>query len=125
MPYKDPEQQRAYKRLWRREERRRRRAFGIEKLGGRCTGCGVDDESVLTFHHIDKGKKTFWFGRMTEVSMRRFTAELEHVELLCKTCHDEHHAREGHGAESGAAVDDEEWDEMVSGRGMPSSWSTR
>lgn len=117
MPYKDPEKKRENDRecraryvkkkraenpRWEADRARSRynrlerarnaknRMSAIEKYGGKCSCCGVDEPEFLTFHHpgLD-GKKDRALGRSSSSMTRRLLAEpvRNDIRLLCWNCH--------------------------------------
>lgn len=82
MAYRDWERQREYQRTW----QARRRAAWLE--GQSCVRCGASED--LHVHHRDPEQKvshTVWSWRED-----RRLAELAKCEVLCRSCHEEHHA---------------------------------
>lgn len=67
----------------RRYEERRQRA--IERLGGKCVGCGTRDN--LELDHKDPSTKSFSFAKIWSYSLNKFDKELEKAQLLCVDCH--------------------------------------
>ena len=82
MPYKDPEKQREYQRLY---VKRVRRAFFKAKI---CERCGAVKN--LQIHHRDPAKKIS--HHIWSWSEKRRNAELQKCVVWCKPCHVEHHA---------------------------------
>lgn len=92
MPMATREEQREYQRRW---VARRRAEFFADKS---CERCGATDD--LHIHHRDPKQKVhhaIWSWR----DVRRL-AELAKCEVLCRPCHQAHHAliRERHGTTS-------------------------
>lgn len=71
---------------------RERRAYAIEKLGGKCVVCGSTED--LELDHINKAEKSFNITQMWSVSKERYDAELAKCQLLCHTHHVEKSHRE-------------------------------
>lgn len=57
----------------------------IEKLGGKCSKCGLNNG--LQIDHIDPAKKTMRVARMTYVGEERRKEEMKNCQLLCSECH--------------------------------------
>lgn len=87
MPYKDPEQKRAYQREW---LKKRRRAW-LEK-NGPCVQCNESDLGELLVHHKDKSLKDD--HKVWSWSAARREAELAKCEVRCIKCHADHHGLE-------------------------------
>jgi hypothetical protein len=71
------------------ERYRKRRAYAIEKLGGKCVAC--DNTEALQFHHKDPSTKLFTLAKLSSVAWDRFIAELGKCELRCAECHKKVH----------------------------------
>lgn len=89
MPMATREEQRAFQRQW---VARRRAAFFADKD---CSRCGSTDD--LHLHHRNPEQKVahaIWSWRE-----ERRLAEIVKCDVLCRSCHEEHHAaqREQHG----------------------------
>lgn len=92
MPLATKAQQREYQRAWMAA---RRAAFFAGKT---CVRCGSSDD--LHIHHRDRTQKVahqVWSWRQ-----ERRDAELAKCDVLCRGCHEQHHARqrEQHGTRS-------------------------
>jgi 5-methylcytosine-specific restriction endonuclease McrA len=78
----------------------RRRAEGIEILGGKCVRCNSTEQ--LEFDHIDPTTKELSIGKMWGVARERWLRELMKCQLLCKPCHTKKSTKEAmtelHGA---------------------------
>lgn len=86
MPYKNPDEQREYQRLW----MARRRSEAIKAFGGQCVRCGSVKE--LEFAHKNRTLKDRPYKGTGQAvnwswSPDRITAELAKCELLCSECH--------------------------------------
>jgi len=69
-----------------RELRRKRAAWAIEHLGGKCVACGSTEK--LELDHIERHTKEFMpVRRCGDVSLERFKAEVAKCQLLCNLCH--------------------------------------
>lgn len=66
-------------------KRLRARQHWIEKAGGHCVDCGIDDWRVLQFHHRDPTTKEFAVGG--RLSYESANLEVEKCDLLCANCH--------------------------------------
>lgn len=84
MPYADPEQARRH---YRERARRRRAEFFADKV---CARCGGTDE--LQLHHRDPSQKVA--NQIWHWSRERREAEIAKCDVLCATCHREHHSIE-------------------------------
>jgi len=66
----------------------------VEMMGGSCAACGYDrNYAALSFHHMDKSKKSFQLD-IRHCSNRKWDSLLEEVKkckLLCVRCHAEEH----------------------------------
>ena len=81
MPFKDPQAQRAYQREWRQ---RRRDEFMADKT---CDRCG--STMGLQLHHRDPMQKIG--HNVWSWSAERRAVELAKCEILCDSCHRDHH----------------------------------
>lgn len=71
-----------------REDKRKRKLWAIEYLGGQCTACAQKfHPSVYEFHHKDPSTKDRDPSKMLQLSMERLTEELDKCILLCANCH--------------------------------------
>lgn len=84
MPRPTRELQREYQRRWMAE---RRAAYFADKC---CVKCGSTDE--LHIHHRDPADKVS--NHIWSWSEARRLAELAKCDVLCRDCHQEHHAAE-------------------------------
>lgn len=89
MPYRDPDQRRAYAREW--FARRRAEILGPDAA---CLLCGATDE--LEHHHLVAAEKVT--HRFTTWALARARAEMAKCVVLCGSCHDELHAAERRAA---------------------------
>ena len=90
----------AYMREYMAEYARKRKAEGLELLGGTCVDCGSQDESILEFDHVDPAQKSFTITCRPGASREKFLAELAKCVLRCKPCHKERTRQQqsvGHG----------------------------
>lgn len=63
----------------------KRRAAGIEQLGGKCVHCETTEN--LQFDHINALDKSFYLSKMSSCSEVKWKEELSKCQLLCKDCH--------------------------------------
>ncbi len=69
-------------------DKRNRKLWAIEFLGGKCNKCqGEFHPSIYEFHHIDPTTKDRDPSKMLQLSLKKLTTELEKCELLCANCH--------------------------------------
>lgn len=61
-----------------------RRALAFEILGEACAHCGA---GAVEIDHIDWREKSFPVSKLWSVAMKRFLAELDKCQPLCKECH--------------------------------------
>ena len=109
MPLKDPEQRRAYRRVymrrWYRENkakhqgwvRQRSTKYKIKikqwltdyKASLQCGRCGEDHPACLDFHHRDPASKEFNLAEAVGrcPSLQRLIREIGKCEVLCANCH--------------------------------------
>jgi hypothetical protein len=72
----------------------------LQKAGKRCVRCGIDDPSVLDFHHRDPAEKKFSLGRIQNsvFDLEIVQKEIAKCDLLCANCHRIlHMEEENHG----------------------------
>jgi hypothetical protein len=62
-----------------------RRAYAIEKLGGKCVICGSTED--LQLDHIIPADKEFQISQIWSYSKEKFDAELAKCQLLCPIDH--------------------------------------
>ena len=74
------------------ERYRARRAYAIEKLGGKCVVCGTTED--LEIDHINKKEKSFQITQKWSVPIEVYDRELQKCQLLCHTHHKEKSDRE-------------------------------
>ena len=75
-------------------ERRRRKQYLVEMLGGKCVKCGYDQSvKALSFHHKKPQKKNFDISNNGNLmrSWEEVIEEAKKCELLCLNCHAELH----------------------------------
>lgn len=77
----------------------RRKAYGIELLGGKCVWCGSQEN--LEFDHIVKVDKSFSIGKCYSKRFEDFDAELRKCQLLCHSCHKKKNETDNGKAEHG------------------------
>jgi len=111
MPYKDPEQRKAYHKeqsrkyyLANKEKiiaiSKANRAIGKARWDTfkrtlKCTKCGFNHPAALDFHHVDPNEKENLVSKL--VSNGCFAAAMEEVQkciVLCANCHRVHHYEE-------------------------------
>jgi len=61
----------------------------INKLGGKCIKCGIDDFRILEINHIDRSKKKRPQNRQYNWTRRlkEWNENIDNLELLCANCH--------------------------------------
>ncbi len=69
-----------------RENRQQRRLLMIERLGGKCAGCGTTEN--LQFDHIDRTQKIDNVAKILDYSVEKLTEEVDKCQLLCYECHE-------------------------------------
>ena len=70
-----------------------RKAWAVERLGGKCAKCGSTEE--LEFDHIDPATKSFTVAsRLDTGRIELLELELKKCQLLCLDCHNEKTAYE-------------------------------
>jgi hypothetical protein len=104
MPYKDPNKQREFQRLWQRKQTVRHgrtsrvlRSYKLQawlnemKVNSGCVRCGEKDIRCLVFHHIRD--KSYGISQMAHRGFAKETilAELEKCIVLCANCHSKEH----------------------------------
>jgi len=68
----------------------------------KCAHCGVEDNRVLEWHHVDRSKKDFTISRaLTYYGRQRILDELEKCICLCANCHRIHHWENDYGNTDG------------------------
>lgn len=69
-----------------------KRAYALDKLGGKCNCCGFDKfPCSLDIHHTDPSIKDKHFKTMKGWSVERIGKEIESCILLCRNCHSAYH----------------------------------
>jgi 5-methylcytosine-specific restriction endonuclease McrA len=81
-----------YMRGYMKDRYRRRKQAAIKFLGGKCAGCGSDQE--LEFDHKERKTKYKRIARIWSYSEDRFWEEIKKCQLLCRTCHEEKSIKE-------------------------------
>lgn len=77
-----------YIRRTQRENKRKRKLWAIEYLGGKCKDCSaIFHPAVYEFHHRDPALKDRDPSKMLQLSLERLTIELDKCDLLCANCH--------------------------------------
>lgn len=84
MPFKKLEDKQKYQREW--LQKRKDRVL----KGKKCVWCGSTKD--LELHHKDKDAKES--HKIWSWAPDRFMKELKKCVIVCKKCHDEHHAEE-------------------------------
>jgi hypothetical protein len=84
-----PEQRRLYMAGY----RERRMTEARERLGGRCSVCGATE--ALEFDHVDPSTKVKPVTQMQHASKKKFFAEVDKCQLLCRQHRLEKTIREG------------------------------
>ena len=107
MPYKNPEERKAYRRKWyaknrekeidhiRRRKKEIRKWFLEFKSNLKCTKCGEKHPATLDFHHVKKNKDRgvalmAYYG----YSIERIKKEMDKCIVLCSNCHRKEHYKE-------------------------------
>jgi len=82
-----------YMRTKQREDKRQRKLWAIDYLGGKCGKCQQTfHPAVYEFHHRNPEDKDRDPSKMLTLSLERLTSELNKCDLLCANCHRlEHH----------------------------------
>ena len=83
MPYKEDYNRKMAEYMQKRYHLRRAEAF--EYLGGQCVVCDTKDN--LEIDHINAEEKTIALNKMWAIARKRFFAELDKCQLLCKQHH--------------------------------------
>ncbi len=82
------ETNREHVRTKQREDKRKRKLWAIEFLGGMCSSCkGTFHPAVYEFHHRDPETKDRDPSKMLSLSKLRLEEELNKCSLLCANCH--------------------------------------
>ena len=77
-----------YVRTKQREDKRIRKQWAINYLGGICSECKQDyHPAIFEFHHTDPQTKDRDPSKMMQLSKERLTIELDKCKLLCANCH--------------------------------------
>ena len=76
-----------YMRVYMAERYKRRKAYAIKKLGGKCRRCG--SKKRLQFDHRDRRKDGDFVvaKRLASIAEDRLDHELKKCQLLCQRCH--------------------------------------
>ena len=82
---RDREKYNAYHKEYQLKRYHRRRAEAIEKLGSKCSVCGIVAD--LEIDHIDWRLKEIPINKLWGISNERFYAELAKCQLLCERHH--------------------------------------
>ncbi len=115
MPYADPEKKKQYmkeyNKVWYRQNKEPKNLVGkavankrslrlekkqwlLNRLGGVCERCPVDDPEVLDVHHTDPSYKDNRHKQITDYSWDALLNKAHTLQLLCSNCHRKHHAEE-------------------------------
>jgi len=94
MAYKNKEDYKKYQKEWRKNDRIQRKQKIKERLGNKCSICGIDKN--LEFDHIDHPLKyqqrgvanNWWYSNV------KIEETIQNIQLLCKDCHKEKSAAE-------------------------------
>lgn len=74
--------------LKQRTDKRNRKLWAIEYLGGTCSQCGEKHHpAVYEFHHTDPATKDRDPSKMLQLSLTKLIAELDKCILVCANCH--------------------------------------
>ena len=68
-----------------RKLRKERKQHLLERLGGKCVGCGVTEN--LQFDHINPEEKSFTIAAKLTSSIEVLYEEVDKCQLLCPYCH--------------------------------------
>ena len=82
------EQYLVYIKEYQQRRREQRRAYAVNKLGGKCANCGTTEK--LEFDHIipiNVGKGNRRISELLTARIERLNKELELCQLLCEDCH--------------------------------------
>ena len=93
MALKNKQEYNAYMRVYMLARYHERRQYAINRLGGKCSACGSEDN--LQLDHIHPEDKSFSLSHAWSVSMERFKLEVDKCQVLCKECHKEKSRAEG------------------------------
>ena len=67
----------------------------VDKLGGRCVDCGIDELDVLEIDHIVPcGSRREGSGTMFYRQIMNGKVQLENLQILCGNCHNRKTAKE-------------------------------
>lgn len=84
----------ACEKMRQRKHYNKRKAQATEYLGGYCAHCGVDDITLLDFHHTSRKDKEYQISaKLKRFSFKRLRKELDKCILLCANCHRKEHAK--------------------------------
>ena len=76
-----------------RDADKQKRIDYIRSLKTICSSCGIRDPDVLTFHHVDRSKKT---GSVSaNMTMAQIKEEVKNCIVLCHNCHMYIHFKRG------------------------------
>lgn len=110
MPYKNPEERRAYRKKWYAENRnkeiegaklrkkdlqqRNRDFVNQHKVQSKCKICGESEVVCLDLHHRDNESKIDDISTMVNrpTSLEAIQQEIEKCDVLCANCHRKLHA---------------------------------
>lgn len=87
--YKDPAKLKVYLRRKNVRLRERRRIRVLEKMGGKCATCGINDTMVLQIDHItplNTGKARLTLTQLFPKILRD-EYDMTSLQLLCANCH--------------------------------------
>lgn len=96
-----------------RQRVRENMSYAIDKLGGVCAQCGLDNPATLVFHHVvpRNGDGTLTISKLKNYTgqngRKRLDDELKKCVLLCSNCHLSLHKQLGtysEAGEKGAAI---------------------
>lgn len=103
--YDDPTQsKRAYKREWRRRNRKRRQEYKtkytrnrkrrlLKLRGGKCVKCGIiydgTNGAIFDMHHRNPKTKKFLLGQvmLVNIAWAKIVKEAKKCDVLCSNCH--------------------------------------
>jgi 5-methylcytosine-specific restriction endonuclease McrA len=92
MSYKDINKQKNYQRICRAKRRIQEKEIAFNKLGGKCSECGIDDFRVLQIDHIivirrNKSHGFIECGSVLKQKIANGSYSIKNLQLLCANCH--------------------------------------
>jgi hypothetical protein len=71
-----------------------KRKKAVDRLGGKCIGCGNDNFLHLEFHHPNPDKEV-GVADLGNYRWSKVIKEVDKCELFCRNCHSEYHYKNG------------------------------